>query len=127
MPLALHCRRSRHVDLHGVMDSCPIPGRNLSFERPGCTLRDVYVDPRLVRHVEESSGLTTTEALRLVEDVLSFHDEPVEEWVRRRHAELKTYGARNAEIFARLQQELRGHVVAAPELSERQLRRMIYG
>lgn len=87
----------------------------------------VYVDPRLVRHVEESSGLTPAEALRLVEDVLSFHDQPVEEWVRRRHAELKTYGARNAEIFARLQQELRGHVVAAPELSERQLRRMIYG
>ncbi len=89
--------------------------------------RIVYVDPRLVRHVEETSGLTSTEASRLIEDVLSFHDEPVEAWVRRRHAELKTYGARNAEIFARLQQELRGQVVAAPELSERQLRRMIYG
>lgn len=87
----------------------------------------MYVDPRLVRHVEESSGLTTAEASRLVEDVLSFHDEPIEDWVRRRHAELKTYGARNAEIFARLRQELRGHVVAAPDLSERQLRRMIYG
>lgn len=87
----------------------------------------MYVDPRLVRHVEESSGLTTTEALRLVEDVLSFHDEPVEEWVRRRHAELKTYGVRNAAIFALLKEELRGHLVAAPDLSERQLRRMIYG
>lgn len=106
---------------------CPILGRNLSFGRSGCTLRKVYVDPRLVRHVEESSGLTASEALRLVEDVLSFHDEPVEEWVRRRHAELKADGARNAEIFARLQQELRGHVVAAPDLSERQLRRIIYG
>lgn len=109
------------------MDSCPIAGRNLGFSRPGCMLGDVYVDPRLVRHVEESSGLTPTEAARLVEDVLSFHDEPVEEWVRRRHAELKTYGARNAEIFTRLREELRGHVVAAPDLSERQLRRMIYG
>lgn len=87
----------------------------------------MYVDPRLVRHVEESSGLTSAEALRLVEDVLSFHDEPVEDWVRRRHAELKTYGAKNAEIFARLQEEVRGHVVAAPALSERQLRRMVYG
>lgn len=88
---------------------------------------DVYVDPRLVRHVEESSGLTAAEARRLVEDVLSFHDEPLEDWVRRRHAELKTYGVRNAEIFAQLKQELCGHVVAAPDLSERQLRRMIYG
>jgi hypothetical protein len=95
--------------------------------RHGCTIVDVYVDPRLVRHVEGSTGLTTAEAARLVEDVLSFHDEPIEQWVRRRHAELKTYGSRNAEIFARLREELRGHVVAAPDLSERQLRRMIYG
>ena len=87
----------------------------------------MYVDPRLVRHVEESSGLTSAEALRLVEDVLSFHDEQVQDWVRRRHAELKTYGAKNDEIFARLRSELRGQVVAAPDLSERQLRRMIYG
>lgn len=89
--------------------------------------RSVYVDPRLVRHVEETSGLTSPEASRLIEDVLSFHDEPVEEWVRRRHAELKADRVRNAEIFAQLKQELRGQVVAAPELSERQLRRMIYG
>lgn len=89
--------------------------------------QEVYVDPRLLRHVQESSGLTESEAQRLVEDVLSFHDESVEERVRRRHAELKTYGARNAEIFARLREELSGHVVAAPDLSERQLRRIIYG
>lgn len=87
----------------------------------------MYVDPQLLRHVEESSGLTPTEARRLVEDVLAFHDETIEEWVRRRHGELRTYGARNVDIFTRLREELRGHVVAAPELSERQLRRMIYG
>lgn len=87
----------------------------------------MYVDPQLLRHVEESSGLSAAEARRLVEDVLSFHDEPVEAWVRRRHAELKTYGGKNADIFASLKEELRGHLVAAPELSERQLRRMIYG
>ena len=41
-----------------------------------------------------------------MEDVLAFHAEPVEDYVRRRHAELKTYGARNPEIFARLGEEL---------------------
>lgn len=102
-------------------------GQELEFRAFWMHARHVYVDPRLVRHVEETSGLTSAEASRLVEDVLSFHDEPVEDWVRRRHAELRTYGARNAEIFARLREELRGHVVAAPDLSERQLRRMIYG
>lgn len=84
-------------------------------------------DDRLVTHVVESTGLSPTEAARLVEDVLAFHHETLEELVRRRHAELKTYGARNPEIFARLAQELRTRVVAAPDLTERQLRRIIYG
>ena len=44
----------------------------------------------------------------MVEDVLAFHAEPVEDYVRRRHAELKTYGAKNDEIFARIAEELAG-------------------
>ena len=47
--------------------------------------------------------------------------------MRRRHAELKTHGARNPEIFAHLAEELAHRVVAAPALSERQLRRIVYG
>ncbi|MFD1246211.1 hypothetical protein ACFQ3F_00280 [Nocardioides ginsengisoli] len=87
----------------------------------------MYVDPLLLRHVQESSGLDAAQAQRLVQDVLAFHEESVEEWVRRRHAELKTYGAKNEAIFARLREELRQTVVAPPELSERQLRRIVYG
>ena len=81
----------------------------------------------LVDHVVASTGLTPAEAARVIDDVLAFHAESVEEFVRRRHAQLKTYGARNDEIFARIAEEVAGRVVAAPRLSERQLRRMIYG
>ena len=84
-------------------------------------------DPSLVDHLVATTELTTAEAARVVEDVLAFHAEPVEAYVRRRHAELKTYGTRNSEIFALLAQELAHRVVAAPELSERQLRRIVYG
>ncbi|WP_436701116.1 hypothetical protein [Nocardioides sp. BYT-33-1] len=87
----------------------------------------MHVDQRLLRHVQDSTGLGSAEAIRLIQDVLAFHDETVEEWVRRRHAELKAQGAKNEQIFARLRAELRTTVVAAPQLSERQLRRMIYG
>ncbi len=73
------------------------------------------------------TGLSVAEATRVVEDVIAFHAEPVERYVRRRHAELKTYGAKNDEIFARLRGELAARVVAAPDLSERQLRRIVYG
>lgn len=87
----------------------------------------MVTDPALVERVVASTGLSRGEAARLVEDVLAFHAEPVEDYVRRRHAELKTYGAHNPEIFRRLSQELTGRVVAAPRLTERQLRRIVYG
>ena len=84
-------------------------------------------DPELVRRIAVSTGLTAAEAARVVEDVVAFHREPVEDYVRRRHAHLQAYGAKNPEIFARIGAELADRVVAAPELSERQLRRIVYG
>ena len=74
-----------------------------------------------------TTGLSEAEASRVVEDVVSFLAEPVEEYVRRRHAELKTYGAKNTQIFGQIAEELAGRVVAAPKLTERQLRRIVYG
>ena len=74
-----------------------------------------------------TTGLQPGEAARVIEDVLAFHQEPVEAYVRRRHGELKLHGAKNAEIFTTLRDELAHRLVAAPELSERQLRRIIYG
>ena len=87
----------------------------------------MHADRSLVDHLVSTTELTAAEAARVVEDVIAFHAEPLEGYVRRRHAELKTYGLRNPEIFARLAEELAHRVVAAPELSERQLRRIIYG
>jgi hypothetical protein len=87
----------------------------------------VPADRRLLEHVVATTGLTPAEAARLVDDVLAFHAEPVDDLVRRRHAELRTRGAHNPEIFARIAQELQTRVVAEPTLSERQLRRIVYG
>ncbi|WP_121254120.1 hypothetical protein [Nocardioides ferulae] len=84
-------------------------------------------DPALVTRLVATTGLTPGEAARVVEDVVAFYAEPVEDYVRRRHAHLKTYGAKNDEIFARLVEELADRVVAAPRLTERQLRRIVYG
>ncbi len=84
-------------------------------------------DPALVERIAASTGLSPADAARVVEDVVAFHAEPVEGYVRRRHAHLKTFGVRNDEIFARIAEELAGRVVAAPDLTERQLRRIVYG
>ena len=94
---------------------------------PKGNLAGMQIDPELTERVVASTGLTSGEASRVIEDVLAFHAEPVEHFVRRRHGELKTYGAKNDEIFARIAAELADRVVAAPELTERQLRRLVYG
>jgi len=84
-------------------------------------------DHDLVDRVAGSTGLTPAEAARVVEDVLAWYREPVEEYVRRRHAYYRLYGKRNPEIFGLIADELADRLVAAPPLSQRQLRRIIYG
>lgn len=81
----------------------------------------------LVSQVAASTGLSPEVAARVITDVIAYYDEPVEAFVKRRHAHLKTYGMRNPEIFAQIGTELPCRVVSAPPLSDRQLRRIVYG
>ena len=106
--------------------SCPKSGRKLHLRRDAAHHHPVP-DPALVAHVVATTSLTPGEAARVIDDVIAFHAQPVEDYVRARHASLRTYGAKNPEIFASIAEELAQRVVAAPELSERQLRRIIYG
>lgn len=81
----------------------------------------------LIAHLTRTSQLDPGEAARVVADVVAYFSEPVEEFVRRRHGELKSRGLTNDEIFPRIAAELPVRRVAAPELSLRQLRRIVYG
>jgi hypothetical protein len=85
------------------------------------------VDTELVDRVAGSTGLTRAEATRVIEDVLAWYREPLQDFVRRRHAHHHLYGRRNQQVFALIAEELADRLVAPPELSQRQLRRMIYG
>jgi hypothetical protein len=89
--------------------------------------QDDGVDPELIDRVAGSAGLTQAEAARVVQDVLAWYREPVEDYVRRRHAQHHLYGRRNAEVFELIAAELAGRLVAPPRLSQRQLRRIVYG
>ncbi|WP_030669759.1 hypothetical protein [Streptomyces cellulosae] len=81
----------------------------------------------LVDHLTRSTPLNRGEALRVVQDVLAYFDETTEEYVRRRHRELQGQGLVNAEIFERIAADLKYRAVAPPELTLRQLRRIVYG
>ena len=81
----------------------------------------------LVDHLTRSTPLSRGEALRVVQDVLAYFDETTADFVRRRHRELQAEGLVNAEIFDRIAADLKYRAVAPPELTLRQLRRMVYG
>jgi hypothetical protein len=84
-------------------------------------------DADLVSRIVSSTGLRPSEAARVIDDVVAYYAEPTEDYVRRRHDELRTYGLKNAAIFEQISTELTSRVVAAPDLSLRQLRRIVYG
>ena len=63
----------------------------------------------------------------MVEEVLSFYHETPGAFVVRRHRELQAEGMRNRAIYERLAGEIEGWRFRAPRLSERQIRRIVYG
>jgi hypothetical protein len=81
----------------------------------------------LARYLAASTGLPQPTAARVVADVTAYFGETVEEFVRRRHLELRRHHHRNAEIWPLISAELRQRRFAAPGLSQRQLRRIVYG
>jgi hypothetical protein len=109
-----------------TVEICPISGRSLQAG-PSSPHHRWVPDPELRKRVAASTGLSEPAADRVIDDVLAYYREAVEDYVRRRHTELQLYGTRNAEAFQRIGGELRARLVAAPELTERQLRRIVYG
>jgi len=81
----------------------------------------------LVDHLTRSTPLSPSEASRVVAEVVDYFAEPVAEFVRRRHAELKLRGLTNDAIFATIGTELAARRFAALPLTPRQLRRLVYG
>jgi hypothetical protein len=82
----------------------------------------------LIRNVAASTGLPEATASRVVADVVAYFSETVDQFVRRRHAELQDKSnKRNDDIWPQLAAELKARRFSADDLTERQLRRIVYG
>jgi hypothetical protein len=103
---------------------CPSPGGlPPGGPEPGA---DPFPQELAVR-VAASTGLPEATARRVVADVTAYFGETVREYVRRRHEELRRQQRKNDDIWPVIEAELASRRFAAPGLSERQLRRLIYG
>lgn len=84
-------------------------------------------DEELLSRLRDAYGLDESLAERVVEEVALAYGATVEEWVRSRHIRLQRRGLKNAEIYRLLAEELPARRFAAPPLTLRQIRRLIYG
>ena len=107
--------------------SCPIPGKIVAFCAQLGHHLEVPVDDDLVAHLVHSTPLSPAEAARVVAEVVAYFGESVGDYVRRRHSELKRRGLTNDRIFDEVIAELSDRRFTAPQLSVRQLRRLVYG
>ncbi len=81
----------------------------------------------LVEYLIRTCLFSPAEAARVVADVLGYFSEPPEDYVRRRHRELKARGLTNDLAFEQIAAEIPHRRYAAPGYSLRQLRRIVYG
>jgi len=92
---------------------------------PGPALTSDHAD--LLRQLGRTTGLPAGVVARVVDDVLAYFDETVEDFVRRRHKQLQRRGYTNDRIFEQIAAELPERRFAPGALSLRQLRRLVYG
>lgn len=81
----------------------------------------------LIEHLRRNMALSSADAERLVNEVVSYFQEPPDAYIRRRHREMQLQGQSNADIFAILKAELPARVFPPADFSERQIRRIVYG
>jgi len=83
----------------------------------------------LATFLARSSRLDAAEARRLIAEIVAqLAAETVEQFVVRRHRELKAQDAeRNEAIYRRIAEEVATRPFAVARLTERQIRRLIYG
>ena len=85
------------------------------------------IPEELLVHLSRVSRLSPDEAYRVAQEICAYFTESVGDFVSRRHHELQTDGLANRVIYQQIATELEGRRFPAPALSERQIRRLIYG
>jgi hypothetical protein len=104
-------------------DSC---GKRQSAAKLRVIMNNESSPQDLVRHIAASTGLPEATAGRVVADITAYFAETVEDFVCRRHDELKRKQRKNDEIWPLIAAELKTRRFSAEELSWRQLRRIAY-
>jgi len=87
----------------------------------------LLLDDQFKRYLLSSYPIDESVLNHLMEDVGAYFALDVKEFIGRRHQELHREGMKNDQIYTKIQRELRERRFTGPEMSLRQIRRVIYG
>jgi hypothetical protein len=82
---------------------------------------------QLVRRLRAVHGLDEATANAIVSEVLDAFDADLDAFIARRHRDLQRQGLSNEAIYAQVRVEVGRWRFSVPEVTERQVRRRIYG
>ena len=89
---------------------------------------DANLDTHFIDYLASATGLPRSTCERIALDVLAEFDETLEDFVQRRHGELRaTTDLKNEQIYERIRAEIPTRRFTIPDISKRQVRRYIYG
>lgn len=90
--------------------------------------RDTYsLNPAFRRHLLSIVDIAEPELDKVVSDLLDHWSETLVQFVVRRHKELQRSGMPNRLAYAQIRSEVSSRRFLAEPLSERQVRRILYG
>ncbi len=81
----------------------------------------------LLLHLQAVTGLAAPILAKILEEIRVWYAKDLSSWARGRHRELRRQGLRNRAIYPRLRQEAKEILIRPAPLTERQIRRIIYG
>jgi len=79
------------------------------------------------RHLELTYDIAEKDSDQLMEEFLAYFGSTLDEFVRARHGQLQKAGKKNPEIYRQILREAGTIRFAEKALSERRVRRIIYG
>ena len=82
---------------------------------------------KIKNHIARNYGIEPEQAERLLEELPQLFPLTASEYICQRHLALQQLGFKNSEIYRKIGTELEGMVFSAGSMSERQIRRIIYG
>ena len=87
----------------------------------------IILDDGFKQYLLSSYQINEKDLARLLDDLAGAFNYTLDSFVQQRHLALQKEGHKNREIYQIIQDEVKSFRFVAPELSQRQIRRIIYG